>query len=186
MDSTSRAVAELAHKWLYEAGQNETGFLWVDSNELGLDIATYMHRLETGDFTQTTANYDSLPTYIINERNKARLFLLSQPDHFETVLVTMQDALGDLSEFTVENEQSEWAKKLAIDRGYADDRFNPNKVIRIDTNKQRDSYRINFPSIFIVHREDPLWFYIKQFIGSKTNVQITDRVRVQPLLKSNK
>lgn len=176
IDSTTTQVGNLAHWWLSNTTEkNLNMWIWVEDEEMGKDLALHMAKQATGDFAKHNIHFDSLPTYAANAETNNRVFILSQPNHVDTILVTMHpDATGTVLERSATDlEKEHW---YAMAQGKL--QMPPEEVAILDTaaNQNQHDFRQRPPDSILIHQEHPDWEYIKTTIGKHTSVQLTDRV----------
>lgn len=180
MHSTINRIAHFAHEWLSnQTRPNQTMWIWVGRHEDGLDLAQRMIDLRLGDFSSHEIPYDSLPTYAANADTGNRVFILCQPNHAESVLVTMQE--DDAPMFTSPVHPEYAQRVLRLSQG----QVMPVEVDFLQQTMSVDRFSVRTPDILLVDMEAPYWDILKMYIAPTTQVMLSDRVRVQPEFKTN-
>ena len=174
--TTVERIAHFAHQWLSEeTKRHQTMWIWVDSHDRGKDLAWRMWKLYAGDFAQGDIPYDSLPTWAGNPETGNRVFLLSQPNHAEAVLVTMQQDNADMDSRIVKPYESELIYRLSGGKVSGVD-----ELVYLDQQMKTEEFQVRVPDIFLVDMEEPYWEVLTSYIGSVTRLMLSDRVKKGP------
>lgn len=172
-------VAELAHNWLEkETETNRTMWVWVSSREDGVDLARAMHKLHAGDHATTNVPYDTLPTYAANATTNNRVFILSQPNHAEACLITMQEDKTRTDVRWATPGEKYYYEQLAAGKTDAD--IDIDHVVSIMSDAHPGQFDVKAPDLFVVDVEEPYWNILVQYIQPKTQVLCSDKVKVHP------
>lgn len=187
-DSTVKALAQYAHDYLHGGASRQNGALWIwtDSRERGVDIAREIHKLKFGAFTTTVVPEDTLPAAAYNPELGRAVYILCQQDHVETVLVSMyDDTTADLLSVDTARDESLYWSRLAqgklpeAEKGKLDylDQGLTTREFAEQGSKQG-------PVILFVDEKHADWKFLKRYMGTNTEVKLTDRVKTRPPEKS--
>lgn len=169
------AYYEFMRQNVYGDEGGESCWILVDNEDDGMDVAYHLTKEYVKDYAETTdpdieVPHDTLPIRpSVNPDNGRDTWVISQPNHIATAEVTMQDvaAMGDYK--TLAEEEREAAEVLG-----ADDLQSKYKIDA--TNKEPKNRSLG---MLLVDQEWPMWGEVNEFIGEDTEIQTTDRVKLE-------
>ncbi|RME26192.1 MAG: hypothetical protein D6800_06645 [Candidatus Zixiibacteriota bacterium] len=159
-------VAEYVHLWL-EGLERDRVLLVVIEHDRGLDLAGKLWKMRMGDFSSVDVPFDALPAAAVNAYVNRYVYIVSQPDHLDTVMVSMHDPEAD------------WAvRKLTEDEirkvGLPENSYSHLVKQPYDTLSPRTVDEV------VVDMEVPFWEALLPIMGDRTMVRMTPRVRRKP------
>lgn len=168
-------ISRYSEKWLRRQTGRKFLWIWVDAQDRGLDIARFMYKLQAGEESKAPEVFgDSLPTCIMNGRTRAGVFILAQPNHADTALVSMNEgAQGSMISREVSPEEKEYYHKQYKNMGVAD---NPEVFSQLKADQTAENFQQRGPDEIIVDCVRPDWKRISSYLSPDTEVNQTDRV----------
>lgn len=176
MNNRAARIARQAHAWLSEsphhAGQDETGWVVVETEDMGMDVLYHMAReYYTQEYgTEPPEGFeikeDTLPSYAFNPQTGRAVFVVSQPNHLPTAQTTMQKALAPAEKGNLSEKEKKWAQGLDAD-------VQEKMIIDPDEANVQDR-QVDY---LLLDQEHPMWPELQEHLAEDVEVHATDRVQ---------